>query len=149
MHPLTDNRRHITRRALLGKTATGVGAAALAYLFRSDFATAAAGAAGAGATAGDAQVNNVLAGLPHFAPKAKRVIYMFQNGAPSHVDLFDYKPTLKKWHGKEIPAEVQMGKRLSTMTSGQKAKPVLGEIANFAQHGQSRAWVSDFMPETS
>src|SRR5687768_6458466 len=109
MHPLTDNRRHITRRALLGKTATGVGAAALAYLFRSDFATAAAGASG---TAGDAQVNNVLAGLPHFAPKAKRVIYMFQNGAPSHVDLFDYKPKLKEWHGREIPESVQGGKRL-------------------------------------
>ena len=76
MNPLTDNRRHITRRALLGKTATGVGAAALAYLFRSDFATAASG------TLNDAQANNVLAGLPHFAPKAKRVIYMFQNGAP-------------------------------------------------------------------
>ena len=143
MNPLTDNRRHITRRALLGKTATGVGAAALAYLFRSDFATAASG------TLNDAQANNVLAGLPHFAPKAKRVIYMFQNGAPSHVDLFDYKPTLKKMHGQEIPESVQGGKRLSTMTSGQKAKPVLGEITNFAQHGKSKAWVSDFLPETA
>ncbi|MEA2709752.1 MAG: hypothetical protein QOF78_2353 [Phycisphaerales bacterium] len=148
MNPLTDNRRHITRRALLGRTATGVGTAALAYLFRSEFASAAAGASGA-ASAGDAQINNILAGLPHFAPKAKRVIYMFQNGAPSHVDLFDYKPKLKEWHGKEIPEAIQGGKRLSTMTSGQKAKPVLSEISKFAQHGQSRAWVSDFLPETA
>jgi hypothetical protein len=143
VNPLTDNRRHITRRALLGGAATGVGAAALAYLFGSEgFASAATGTA-------DAQVNNILAGLPHFAPKAKRVIYMFQNGAPSHVDLFDYKPKLREWHGKEIPEEVQGGKRLSTMTSGQKAKPVLSEISKFAQHGKSGAWVSDFMPETA
>jgi hypothetical protein len=146
MNPLTDNRRHITRRALLGKTATGVGTAALAYLFRSEFATAAA--ATTSGTAG-VQPANGLPGLPHFAPKAKRVIYMFQNGAPSHVDLFDYKPKLKEWHGKEIPESVQQGKRLSTMTSGQKAKPVLSEITNFAQHGQSKAWVSDFLPETA
>jgi hypothetical protein len=71
---------------------------------------------------------------------------MFQNGAPSHVDLFDYKPKLREWHGKEIPPEIQGGRRLSTMTSGQKAKPVLGEITNFAQHGTSGAWVSDFLP---
>jgi len=74
---------------------------------------------------------------------------MFQNGAPSHVDLFDYKPKLKQWHGKEIPAEIQGGKRLSTMTDNQKAKPVLSEITKFAQHGQSRAWVSDFLPRTA
>src|SRR5689334_20213804 len=139
MNPLTDNRRHITRRALLGQTATGVGAAALAYLFRNDFATAAA--AGAAGTT-DVKAAGALAGLPHFAPKAKRVIYMFQNGAPSHVDLFDYKPKLKEWHGKEIPESIQGGKRLSTMTGLQKAKPVLSEITKFAQHGQSRAWVA-------
>src|SRR5205814_8597539 len=90
-----------------------------------------------------------LPGLPHFAPKAKRVIYMFQNGAPSHVDLFDYKPKLKEWHGKEIPPEIQGGKRLSTMTGLQKAKPVLSEITKFAQHGKSGAWVSDFLPHTA
>jgi hypothetical protein len=84
--------------------------------------------------------------LPHFAPKAKRVIYLLQNGAPSHVDLFDYKPKLKEWHGKQIPDEVVGGKRFSTMTGGQTARPVLSEITHFAQHGQSGAWVSDFLP---
>ena len=122
MNPLSENRRHITRRALLGKTATGIGVAALSYLFRNELSFA-----GSPSTAPTPAIGG-LAGLPHFAPKAKRVIYMFQNGAPSHVDLFDYKPKLKEWHGKEIPPEVQKGARLSTMTSGQKAKPVLSEI---------------------
>src|SRR5881396_3054783 len=116
MNPLSENRRHITRRALLGRTATGIGTAALAYLFAgsSDFALA-----------GSAGPTTAPLGLPHFAPKAKRVIYMFQNGAPSHVDLFDYKPKLRAWHGKEIPAEIIGDKRFSTMTGSQKAKPVL------------------------
>jgi len=143
VNPLTENRRHITRRALLGRTASGIGTAALAYLFRNEFALA-----GMPSTAPTPAIGG-LAGLPHFPPKAKRVIYMFQNGAPSHVDLFDYKPKLKEWHGKEIPPEIQRGARLSTMTSGQKAKPVLSEITKFAQHGNSGAWVSDFLPKTA
>src|SRR5438046_4653545 len=140
MNPLTDNRRHITRRALLGRTATGIGTAALAYLLAgsSEFALA-----------GSPSPSTAPLGLPHFAPKAKRVIYMFQNGAPSHVDLFDYKPKLREWHGKEIPPEVRGGARLSSMTSGQKSKPVLSEITKFAQHGKSGAWVSDFLPQTA
>ena len=146
MDPLTDNRRHITRRALFGRAATGVGTAALAYLFNNDLMSAALGSP---STAPSATAAGALAELPHFAPKAKRVIYMFQNGAPSHVDLFDYKPKLKEWHGKEIPPEVQGGKRLSTMTGNQKAKPVLSEITKFAQHGDSAAWVSDFLPHTA
>src|SRR5437762_5010046 len=138
MNPLNDNRRHITRRALLGRTATGIGTAALAYLLGGDALAA---------TTAPSPASGGLAGLPHFAPKAKRVIYMFQNGAPSHVDLFDYKPKLKEWHGKEIPPEIQRGQRLSTMTSAQKARPVLSEITNFTQHGGSGAWVSDFLPQ--
>src|SRR5437764_11379258 len=141
MNPLTDNRRHITRRALLGRTATGIGTAALAYLLGNDLL--------AGPSTTPTAAVGELAGFPNFAPKAKRVIYLFQNGAPSHVDLFDYKPKLREWHGKEIPPEIQGGKRLSTMTSGQKAKPVLAEITKFARHGQSGAWVSDFLPHTA
>jgi hypothetical protein len=148
VNPLTDNRRHITRRALLGRTATGVGTAALAYLFNKELLGAIAPSA-APSTAPSLTAHGALAGLPHFAPKAKRVIYMFQNGAPSHVDLFDYKPKLKEWHGKEIPPEILGGARFSTMTSGQKAKPVLSEITKFAQHGKSGAWVSDFLPRTA
>jgi hypothetical protein len=140
MNPLIDNRRHITRRALFGRAATGIGTAALAHLLGKDLFAAAPSASASA---------NGLPGLPHFPPKAKRVIYLLQNGAPSHVDLFDYKPKLKEWHGREIPPEIRAGKRLSTMTSGQKTKPVLSEITKFARHGQSGAWVCDFLPQTA
>jgi hypothetical protein len=149
MNPLTDNRRHITRRAMLGRSATGVGLAALTHLLGVDagvIARAAEAVASTSTKPSGASVGG-LPGIPHFAPKAKRVIYMFQNGAPSHVDLFDYKPKLKEWHGKEIPPEIRGGARLSSMTSGQKSKPVLSEITKFSQHGKSGAWVSDFLPQ--
>ena len=149
MNPLTENRRHITRRALFAKTATGIGTAALAYLFNQELFGAPATTQATTSAATQRAAIRGLAGLPHFPAKAKRVVYMFQNGAPSHVDLFDYKPKLREWQGKEIPAEIQGGKRLSTMTSGQKAKPVLAEITKFAQHGNSGAWVSDFLPQTA
>jgi hypothetical protein len=130
MNPLSANRQHITRRALFGKTAAGIGVAALASLLGEDAMAMAPG----------------VSTFPNFAPKAKRVIYLFQNGAPSHVDLFDYKPKLTEWFGKDIPPEIQAGHRLSTMTSGQKAKPCLPNITKFKQYGQSGAWVNDFMP---
>lgn len=84
--------------------------------------------------------------LPHFFGKAKRVIYLLQNGAPSHVDLFDHKPMLKKMHGTQIPDSVAAGKRFSTMTGTQTARPVLGEITEFFRHGKSGATVSSFLP---
>jgi len=87
-----------------------------------------------------------LLDVPHHKAKAKHIIYLFQNGAPTHVDLFDYKPKLKQWHGKEIPAEIQMGKRLSTMTSGQKSFPCVAPMFSFARHGQSGAYVSELLP---
>src|SRR5213592_3619826 len=145
MNPLTDNRRHITRRALLGRTATGIGTAALAYLMGGEMLRAAT--AQGGTTTGPVAAMGGLPGFPNFAPKAKRVIYLFQNGAPSHVDLFDYKPKLREWHGRQIPDELAGGKRFSTMTGGQTARPVLSEISKFAQHGKSGAWVSDFLPK--
>ena len=79
--------------------------------------------------------------------KAKRIIYLLQGGAPSHVDLFDYKPQLTKLRGQELPASIQMGQRLTTMTSGQR-QPVLPGIAPFRRYGQSGATVCDFMPHT-
>jgi hypothetical protein len=135
MQPPATLRLHPTRRALFAKSAMGLGGAALGSLLTRD---------------GLALAPDALAPkLPHFAPKAKRVIYLLQNGAPSHVDLFDYKPKLKEWHGRQIPDEVVGGKRFSTMTGNQTERPVLGEITHFAQHGQSGAWVSDFLPHTA
>src|SRR5262249_48310562 len=100
-------------------------------------------------SAAPAPATGGLPGLPHFAPKAKRVIYLMQGGAPSHVDLFDYKPQLAKRRGEELPPSVQMGQRLTTMTAGQKSKPVLPGITGFKQYGKSGAWLCDFLPHTS
>jgi len=136
MTPADSHRLHLTRRALFAKGAQGLGTGALgALLARQGFG---------------AQVPDPGAPLlPHFTPKAKRVIYLLQNGAPSHVDLFDHKPMLKKMHGTQIPDSVAGGKRFSTMTGGQTARPVLGEITNFSRHGHSGATVSDFLPRTA
>src|SRR4029453_8698930 len=95
MNPLIARQDLQTRRQFFGRSALGLGTAALASLLDRDAASGRE--------------------LAHFAPKAKRVIYLFQNGAPSHVDLFDYKPKLREWHGKQIPDALTGGKRFSTM----------------------------------
>ncbi|MCB0668006.1 MAG: DUF1501 domain-containing protein [Saprospiraceae bacterium] len=132
---MLDFRAQHTRRQFFGKMALGLGTAALSTLIREPLFGQAS--------------QRIDLSLPHFAPRAKRIIYLFQNGAPSHVDLFDYKPKLREWHGKQIPDELTGGKRFSTMTGNQVNRPVLSEISNFAQHGESGAWVSDFMPHTA
>ena len=122
-----------TRRSLFGQSAMGLGSAALASLFGQQ-------------SQGEGISGN---GLPHHTPKAKNVIYLFQNGGPSHVDLFDYKPELSRLKGEQIPESIVGKARFSTMTSGQTARPCLPEISKFAQHGQSGATVSDFMANTA
>ncbi len=87
--------------------------------------------------------------LPDAAPRAKRVIYLFQSGGPSQVDLFDYKPLLNKMNGQELPNEVRQGQRLTGMSANQASLPLAGSIFNFAQHGESGAWVSDLAPHTA
>jgi hypothetical protein len=126
-----------TRRQLLGRGAAGLGSAALATLLARDLA-----AAGEGKATG-------LAGLPHYPQMAKHVIYLLQNGAPPHIDTFDYKPGLEKLRGQELPESVHKNQRLSTMTAGQKQKLVLPSIDGFKQHGQCGAWVGDFLPHTA
>lgn len=90
-----------------------------------------------------------LPGIPHFAPKAKRVIYLFQSGAPSQYESFDYKPRLDELHKTELPDSVRMGQRLTGMTSGQASFPVARSIFKFQQHGQSGTWVSELFPHTA
>lgn len=85
----------------------------------------------------------------HFAPKAKRVIYMFQSGGPSQMDLFDYKPLLNKMNGEQLPDSVRQGQRLTGMSAHQASLPLAGSIFKFAQHGQSGAWVSELMPHVA
>jgi hypothetical protein len=134
--PLLANRLHVTRREFFGRSACGIGTAALAVLLGKE-SRAAGGRFGG------------LSGLPHFAPKAKRVIYLFMNGAPTHVELFDYKPRLQEMHGKPVPESYFAGKRFSTMTGSARGKLILAPVEPFARHGKSGAWVSAFLPHTA
>jgi hypothetical protein len=130
---------HLSRRQFFGRSATSIGIGALAALLAEDgFA--------AGAPAG--AIMPPLPGLPHHKPTAKRVIVLWQGGAPSHVDLFDHKPGLEALRGQQIPDSVRAKGRLSTMTAGQKSYPVLPPIKPFKRYGQSGTWLSEMLPHT-
>src|SRR5437660_4302512 len=134
MNPFDQARLGITRRHFFSRASTGIGVAALASLLSEEAQAAAIGG---------------LPGLPHFAPKAKRVIYLFQHGGPSQLDLFDYKPMLQKSRGAELPDSVRMGQRLTGMTAFQTKFPTAPSIFQFAQHGRSGAWISELLPHTA
>ena len=135
-NPLEENQRLTTRRNLLGRSTTGLGALAVSSLLGRE-------AMGA----------NLLQGgdssVPHFAPRAKRVIYMFMSGGPSHIDLFDYKPAMRELHGQELPESIRRGQRLTTMTSGQTSFPCVAPMFDFKRHGQHQTWVSELLPHTA
>jgi hypothetical protein len=133
----------MTRRFLLGRTAGGLGAAALAAL--SGPAMSRAGAAAVDRS----KANLGLPDLPHFPPTAKRVIYLFQSGGPSHVDLFDYHPRLRELHGTELPDSIRQGQRITGMTAFQSKFPVVAPMFKFARHGQVGTWVSELLPHTA
>src|SRR6266852_8553303 len=114
----------MTRRHFFGLSSTGIGAAALASLLNPSLF--AAGPEIDPKTGG-------LVGLPHFAPKAKRVIFLHQSGGPAQMDLFDYKPKLQKYQGTELPDSVRMGQRITGMTPGQSSLPVTHSIFKFSQ----------------
>lgn len=90
-----------------------------------------------------------ILGMPHFAPRAKRVIYLFQSGGPSQLESFDYKPLLEERNGEELPESIRKGQRLTGMTAGQKSFPLAGSQFSFARHGQSGKWVSELFPHTA
>lgn len=119
----------LTRRHFFSRFGLGIGTAALASLLKNDLLAAGQ--------------------IPHFAPKAKRVIYLFQAGGPSQLDLWDYKPQLEKYRAQNLPDSVRGGQRLTGMTSFQSSFPVAPSLFKFAQYGKSGAWVSDLMPHTS
>ena len=129
-----------SRRDFLTKTSLGLGALTLGSLISP-----------ARAFDGISNFNNTILPpqLPHFPAKAKRIIYLFQSGAPSQIDLFDHKPLLTKMHGKELPPSVRGGQRLTGMSAGQASFPLVSSIYDFKQYGQSGAWVSELMPYTS
>jgi len=133
-----------TRRAFLQGTAAVTGMAALSGLLARDLAAADGPAANS-----TAQRFGGLPNTPHFAPRAKHVIYLFQSGGPSHLELFDYKPRLAEFHGQELPDSIRQGQRLTGMTSGQKSFPVIAPKFKFAQHGQAGAWMCELLPHTA
>src|SRR5580658_2209749 len=137
MKPLEDHRLLMNRRHFFGRAATGIGAAALGTLLNPGLLSA---------MTSDTGAQPFPIGRPHFAPKAKRVIYLFMAGGPSQIDLFDYKPALEKFHQTELPESVRMGQRITTMTSGQKSLPIVKSLFQFSRHGQSGAWVSELLP---
>jgi hypothetical protein len=136
MHPILEHQQALTRRQLFGRAGVGIGMAALASLLDIERGLC-------------AEPAEALPGLPHFPPKAKRMISLFQSGAPSQIDLFDYKPQLAKLRGEELPDSIRRGQRLTGMTSRQTSLPVAPSRFSFARHGQSGAWVSELLPRTS
>ena len=140
MNPFFERDLRLTRRQLFGKAAQGVGSLALLSLLSQEGFAAPVGQQRKGLP--------TLPGLPHFSPKAKRVIVLWQGGAPSQVDLFDPKPNLEKMRLEELPESVRSRSRLSTMTSGQAKFPILPAIRPFKAFGQSGMELSELIPHT-
>jgi hypothetical protein len=138
MDPIQQHLQALTRRHFFGRSALGLGTAALASLLPGHL------------RAGDAnRVTGGLPDLPHFAPKAKRAIYLFMNGGPSQMDMWDYKPKMEALFDKDLPDTIRMGQRLTTMTSGQTRFPLAPSKYKFAQHGKCGRWVSELLPWTA
>ena len=137
MDPIREHRLQLTRRHFFGRLATGIGTVALGSLLNPVLLAS---------TAATLKRVGGLPGVPHFAPKARRVIYLHMAGGPSQIDLFDYKPALEKLHGTELPASVRMGQRITGMTSGQSSFPCVKSLFKFSQHGRSGTWLSELIP---
>lgn len=131
---LLEHSLSFNRRKFLSKLSLGIGSVALGSLLIPDLFS------------GKPDEEALMANLPHFAPKAKRIIYLFQNGAPSQLDLFDYKPKLQEMFGQDLPESIRMGQRLTGMTADQKKFPLAGTVFNFKQHGKHGAWFSELLP---
>ena len=144
MDPVLENSLLVTRRQFFDRCcdsiSRGVGMAALGSLV---------GVPSLDALAGQPDPGLGLLGSPHFAPKAKRVIYLFMSGAPSQMDMYDYKPKMQEYFDKELPESIRQGQRLTTMTSGQDRFPIAPSKYKFKQYGQSGAWISELLPHTA
>src|SRR5688572_15517894 len=139
MNVAREHQLLMTRRQLFGRMSAGIGSAALASMLTPSLF----GNTPADATT--ALTHGVIGKMLHYAPKAKRVIYLVMSGGPSQIDLFDYKPNLQGLNGTELPAKTRGDQRVTGMTAGQKSFPVAAPIFKFAQHGKSGAWVSELL----
>ncbi len=142
MQPLLDFQRHETRRQFFGSTGLRMGGLAMALM------GAKAGLNPLRAAANE-RVHPALPGFPNFAPKAKSLIYLHMNGAPSQLDMWDYKPNLHEQFDKDLPASIRMGQRITTMTSGQARFPVAPSMFKFTQAGKCGRWISELLPHTA
>lgn len=137
-----EHKSMLSRRKFLSRSAAGLGSAVLTSMLGSQVANAST-------NTGPMGLGRGALGSPHFKPKAKRVIYLFMGGGPSQHDMFDYKPKMKDWFGKELPAEVRGEQRLTGMTANQASFPIAPSKFSFKQHGESGAWVSELLPHTA
>ncbi|MFT6796105.1 MAG: hypothetical protein ACJART_001243 [Maribacter sp.] len=144
---LEDRSLFLNRRSFLGKAALGAGSVALASLLGNQFFRKDKN--GIITKDNDFGGNNGVMNALHHASKAKRVIYLFQSGGPSQLELFDYKPTLIKRRGEELPDSIRQGQRLTGMTSGQSSFPLAGSVFDFKQYGQNGTYISDLLPYTA
>ncbi|MGY8696638.1 MAG: DUF1501 domain-containing protein, partial [Verrucomicrobiia bacterium] len=140
-NPLSKYMLAQTRRHFFSTVGRGIGAAALGSLLTEKGLSA--------QSKTNAIKSEIESKLPHFAPKAKRVIYLFQSGGPSQIDLFDHKPLMDKVRGKDLPDSIRNGQRLTGMSSGQESFPIANSFYKFKQHGQSGATISELMPHTA
>lgn len=124
----------VSRRQWLSKFGYGLGSMALSGLLQNDLVHAA---------------DSGIVAKPHITPRAKRIIFLFQSGAPSQMDLFDYKPVLNEMNGEQLPDSVRSGQRLTGMSANQASFPLVGSPFEFSQHGESGTWMSDLLPHTS
>jgi hypothetical protein len=134
---ILEHRLNMNRRKFFSRLSLGVGNAALGSLLMPNLFSNAE------------QEEALMKGLPHFPPKAKRIIYLFQNGAPSQLDLFDYKPLLQTMHGQDLPPSVRQGQRLTGMTADMSKFPLVGTSFKFSEYGQARVQLSETLPYTA
>ncbi len=137
MNPFNDYLKYESRRQFLSRGKNAIGFAALTSLLGNHFSAWAAGG------------SELPDKLPHFAPKAKRVIYLHMVGGPAQMDTYDYKPGMAEWYDKDLPDSIRKGQRLTTMTSGQARFPIAPSKFKFAQHGKSGMWVTELLPQTA
>lgn len=149
---LQEIERQMDRRNFLSKTSMGLGAIALGSLLNADKAFASVKNGGLDASNADALLksyNKNRLGLPHHLPKAKRIVYLFQSGGPSQLEMWDYKPKLKNMFGQDLPDSVRQGQRLTAMSAEQTSFPMAPSIFDFKQYGKSGTWASELLPYTS
>jgi len=139
MDPFREHQQNLTRRLFFNRSGISLGSAALAWMLRNEKAQSKS-------TEATTQTQTAHTDIPHFKPRAKRIIYLFQSGAPSQMDLFDFKPTLQGRRATELPDSIRRGQRLTGMTSKQDSFPVAPTLFQFKQHGQSGNWISELMP---